>query len=245
MSDNTDRVARVASVFARHRRARGTPCSASADVLQIASVGVALMSARHNGPVCNSDERSFALDELQFSLGEGPSLDAFAQHEAIVAPELGNGQLGRWPAFTASALEHGTHGIFALPLNAGTKCIGVLTLYRDVAGALSPEQQADSLVVADAVAASIMESQSSNETDVLAVELGDPASHRAEVHQASGMVAVQLGVPVTDAEVRLRAHAYAADRSVVDIARDIVERRLRLIGDGPIPTSGSGGYDTG
>jgi hypothetical protein len=197
------------------------------------------MSARHNGPVCHSDERSFALDELQFSLGEGPSLDAFLQHEAIVEPDLEHAQLGRWPVFTASALEHGTRGIFALPLNTGTKCIGVLTLYREMAGALSPEQRADSLLVADAVARSMMEAQSRNETDLLAVELGDAASHRAEVHQASGMVAVQLGVAVADAEARLRAHAYAVDRSVVDIARDIVERRLRLIADEPI--SGSGG----
>lgn len=196
------------------------------------------MSARYNGPVCNSDERSSALDELQFSLGEGPSLDAFAQHEAIAAPDLGNGQLARWPVFTASALERGARGIFALPLNAGTKCIGVLTLYRDVAGALSPEQQADSLVVADEVARSMVEGQSPSEMEPTALELGDTASHRAEVHQASGMVAVQLGLPVADAEARLRAHAYAVDRSVVDIAREIVERRLRLIDDGPPTESG-------
>jgi len=235
---DADRFARVASAFARHRRARGTPCSASADVLKIASVGVTLMSARYKSPVCHSDDRSFALDELQFSLGEGPSLDAFAQHEGIVEPDLEHPQLARWPVFTATALELGTRGIFALPLNAGTKCIGVLSLYHDMAGALSPEQRADSLVVADAVVRSMMEIQSHNESDLLAVELEDAASHRAEVHQAAGMVAVQLGVAVADAESRLRAHAYALDRSVVDVARDIVDRRLRLIADAPTPGSG-------
>lgn len=234
---DADRVARVASAFARHRRARGTFCSASADVLQVASAGVTLMSARHNGPVCHSDERSLALDELQFSLGEGPSLDAFAHHEAIDEPDLEHAQLGRWPAFTATALELGTRGIFALPLNAGSKCIGVLTLYHDVAGALSPEQRADSLVVADEVARSMLETQPPNGPDLLPAEL-DAASHRAEVHQASGMVAVQLGVAVADAEARLRAHAYAVNRSVVDVARDIVERRLRLDDDGPITRRG-------
>jgi hypothetical protein len=232
MSD-ADRVARVASAFTRHRRARGTFCSASADVLQIASAGVTLMSARHNGPVCHSDERSLALDELQFSLGEGPSLDAFARHEAILEPDLEHARPARWPIFTPTALELGTRGVFALPLNAGTRCIGVLTLYHDVAGALSPEQRADGLVVADAVARSMLETQSRDETDLLAVDLNDAASHRAEVHQASGMLAVQLGVAVADAEARLRAHAYAVNRSVVDVSRDIVERRLRLVDDGP------------
>lgn len=196
------------------------------------------MSARHNSPVCHSDERSLALAELQFSLGEGPSLDAFATHQAIHEPDLERALPARWPSFTATALELGTRGVFALPLNAGQKCIGVLTLYHDVAGALTPEQQADGLVVADTVARSMLETQSRNDTDLLTDDLSDTASHRAEVHQASGMVAVQLGVVVADAEARLRAHAYAVNRSVVDVARDIVGRRLRL--DDDAPTSGSG-----
>ncbi|MEX2279324.1 MAG: ANTAR domain-containing protein [Acidimicrobiia bacterium] len=196
------------------------------------------MSARHNGPVCHSDERSLALDELQFSLGEGPSHDAFAGQETVLEPDLENARHDRWPIFTASALELGTRGVFALPLSVGATCIGVLTLYRDVAGDLSTDQRADGLMVADALARSILGTQSRNETHLLATELDDVTGHRAEVHQASGMVAVQLGVAVTDAEARLRAHAYAANRSVVDVARDIVDRRLRLIDDGPILWNG-------
>ena len=234
-----ERVARVNSAFDRHRRARGTLCSASAEVLQITSASVTLMSSRHNGPVCNSDERSLTLDELQFSLGEGPSLDAFAGHEAIFEPDLENARPVRWPIFTASALELGTRGVFALPLNAGTKCIGVLTLYRDIAGSLSWEQRSDGKVVADALTQSMLEIQSRNDTELLAGDLDDASRHRAEVHQAAGMVAVQLGVAVADAEARLRAHAYAVNRPLVDVARDIVERRTRLIDDGP--PSGRGG----
>ncbi|MEX1271939.1 MAG: GAF and ANTAR domain-containing protein, partial [Acidimicrobiia bacterium] len=235
---DVDRITRVASTFDRHRRARSTLCSASAEVLAIASAGVTLMSDRHNGPVCHSDERSRALDELQFSLGEGPNFDAFAECQGVAEPDLEHARPARWPNFTASALELGTRGVFALPLTAGTRCIGVLSLYYDVAGELSADQRADGLVVADTVARSILEAQSRNRTDGLAVELDGAASHRAEVHQAAGMVAVQLGVPVADAEVRLRAHAYAANRPVVDVARDIVKRRLRLIHDGPRLKSG-------
>lgn len=236
---DTDRASRVASVIARHRRDSGTFCSASAELLEIDSTGLTLMSRRHNSPVCHSDDRALALDELQFSLGEGPSVDAFAGREQISEPDLEHAHPPRWPAFTASALELGTRGVFALPLNAGTKCIGVLTLYRDVAGSLSTEQQADSVAVADALAESMLAIQSRTDTGFLAVDLDDTVRHRAEVHQASGMIAVQLGVAVVDAEARLRAHAYAMNRSVVDVARDIVERRLRLIDDGPL--SGSKG----
>jgi ANTAR domain len=56
----------------------------------------------------------------------------------------------------------------------------------------------------------------------------DLALHRAEIDQATGMLTVQLGVPVAEAFARLRAYAYAHDRRLADVARDIVARRLRL-----------------
>jgi hypothetical protein len=56
----------------------------------------------------------------------------------------------------------------------------------------------------------------------------DLALHRAEVDQATGMLTVQLGVPVAEAFVRLRAYAYSQDRRLADVAGDIVARRLRL-----------------
>jgi hypothetical protein len=42
------------------------------------------------------------------------------------------------------------------------------------------------------------------------------------------MLTIQLGVPVVEAFARLRAYAYAQDRRLVDVAGDIVARRLRL-----------------
>ena len=51
---------------------------------------------------------------------------------------------------------------------------------------------------------------------------------RAEVSQASGMLVAQFEVEAAEALVRLRAHAYATGRSATDVARDILDRRLRL-----------------
>jgi AmiR/NasT family two-component response regulator len=54
---------------------------------------------------------------------------------------------------------------------------------------------------------------------------------RAEVYQAQGMVAVQLGVPLADALSRLRARAYAENRPLGDVARDVVARTLSFDSD--------------
>jgi hypothetical protein len=42
------------------------------------------------------------------------------------------------------------------------------------------------------------------------------------------MVAAQLEVTVSQALIRMRGHAFGNDRSLTDVARDVVERRLRF-----------------
>lgn len=229
-----ERRSRVAVAFADHENgnSRQSMCSTSVQFLDVSSAGLTLMGAQHSGAVCSSDARAGKLDELQFSLGEGPSHDAYTAQAPIFEPDLENSNSGRWPSFTPPALQLGTRGVFAFPLQAGTTCIGVLALYQNNAGALTADQTADGLLVADALARSVLATQSRTESDVLATELSGDI-HRAEVHQASGMASVQLGISVADAALRLRAHAYASNRSVADVARDIVARRLRLDDDRP------------
>jgi AmiR/NasT family two-component response regulator len=74
----------------------------------------------------------------------------------------------------------------------------------------------------------------------LQAALFDPSSNawtelntlsRAEVSQATGVLIAQLGIDAAEALVRLRAHAYATDRSAIDVARDILDRRLVLEDD--------------
>jgi hypothetical protein len=56
---------------------------------------------------------------------------------------------------------------------------------------------------------------------------GSPLDH-TEVYQATGMIMAQLDVPAETALSRLRAHAFVHDRTIDDIARDVVARRLRF-----------------
>ena len=62
----------------------------------------------------------------------------------------------------------------------------------------------------------------------MARELEVGADFHFAVHNAAGMVAVQLGISVTEALIRLRAFAFSHDRLLADVAQDVVDRRLRL-----------------
>jgi hypothetical protein len=230
---NDEQSIRIASAFARQAvSSPGTPlCSACIDLLEVTGVGITIMSGEHSGPVCSSNERSAGLEDLQFALGEGPCQDAFAAGAPVLTPQLDDLAWARWPTFVGQAVEAGIGAVFAFPLASGSATVGVLTIYEDDAGELSDAQCRDTVAVATVLAHTLLTMQPSAADDVLPESLDSAFVHRAEVHQASGMVAVQLGVPVTEALVRIRGHAYAAGRDLAAVAADVVGRHLRLVDD--------------
>ena len=105
---------------------------------------------------------------------------------------------------------------------------------------MNDRQLADALAFAHTAGMLLLDTAAGTQPDTadLAWQRDDPTAHQAQVHQATGMILVQLGVGAEAAFARLRAYAYAHDRRLGDVARDVVERRLRFAPDPP-----SGGPD--
>ena len=180
------------------------------------------------GPICVSNGNVAALEDIQFALGQGPCQDAYEIERPVHTPRLDEQAARRWPAFVDLANSSGISAVFAYPLIAlGTK-LGVMTMYQNVEGDLLDAQHSDSLAVAEAVTETVLSMQDAAAPGMLAAGLDDAVAYRAEIHQASGMVAVQLQVPVEDALLRMRGHAFAQGRTIAGVAADIVARRLRL-----------------
>jgi ANTAR domain len=92
---------------------------------------------------------------------------------------------------------------------------------------LSDEHLADALVAADIVRDAVLYQPYAGGPGL--AELLDTAGpDRIVIHQATGMIAAQLDDTVANALARLRAAAFASGRSMYDIARDVVERRVRF-----------------
>jgi hypothetical protein len=180
------------------------------------------------GSVCSSNDVSALIEDLQYTLGEGPCVDAYRHDRPVLEPDLANPVTARWLAFTPPAVAAGAQAIFGFPVQVGTIRLGALNLYRDAPGALSDDQHADALVMADVAARAVLAAQAKAPPAELAAELEKGGNFRFVVHQASGMVAAQLGIGVGEALVRLRAYAFANDRLLSDVAEDVVARRLRL-----------------
>jgi hypothetical protein len=214
-------------------------CAAAISVTGADSAAITVtLSATPRETVYASDRLASDLEELTLTLGEGPCVDASTGSHTVVADLTAPACLARWPAFAPAAVQAGVRAVFALPLQVGAIRLGVLDLYRAQAGDLDREQLADALVLADTACALLLDASQpdgSRPNGYLPEPVSPP---HPEVHQATGMIIAQLGVTAAVALTRLRAHAYAHDRRLRDVAADVVARRLRFHRDTGADTDG-------
>jgi hypothetical protein len=202
----------------------------AAEVLGVSGMTVSV-HANGSGPevVWHSGQVAVRLADLQTDLGQGPSVDVGASGAAILQSDLSESGRERWPIFTPAAVELGVAALFTFPLAIGAIRLGVLAAYRRGPGSLTPAALADALAFADAAGLLLLRPADRADESALPAWLGaQPVTLRAQVHQATGMISVQLGVGVGEALMRLRAHAYAAGVTVDEVATDVVARRLRF-----------------
>ena len=207
----------------------GRLCQVCADVTGVTGAGIMLMAGDvAQGSVCTTDTVSALIEQTQYDLGEGPCVDAYRQDRPVLEPDLAHPDVPRWLAFTGPVVAAGARAVFGFPLQVGAVRLGALNLYNDRPGHLTDDQHTDALVMADVAAQAILLLQAEAPPDTVATELEANANFQYVVHQATGMVAAQLEVTVGQALIRLRAHAFGNDRSLTDVARDVVDRRLRF-----------------
>lgn len=207
-------------------------CQVCADVTGVTGAGIMLMAGDiPRGSVCTTDPVSNLIEQLQYDLGEGPCVDAYHQDCAVLEPALAHPATPRWLAFTGPAVAAGVRAVFGFPLQVGAVRLGALNLYNDRPGDLTDEQYTSALIVADVAAQAVLLLQAKAPPDTVAAELEANSNFQHVVHQASGMISVQLGITVGQALIRLRAHAFGNDRPLTEVARDVVDRRLRFDGD--------------
>jgi hypothetical protein len=197
---------------------------ACSDALPVTGVGLALMTERGPaGTIAATDGPAAELEDLQFTLGEGPCVDASESGRPVLQPDLAATAPQRWPAFAGGALAAGVRAVFALPLRVGAIRLGVLDLYRDTPGTLSAGELAEALSYSDAATLLLLHLQAGGSVAGPPWESMPVLDDRAEVHQATGVVSVHAGVSLGEALLLLRARAFAEHRAIGDLARDVLD----------------------
>ncbi len=202
-------------------------CRACVKELGVDGAAVALISSNHDpGNIAASDERVSYVVDLQFTTGEGPTIDAHRDRRPVLEPELET--TTRWPAFASQAVAVGVAAVFALPLQIGAANFGVLTFYRDRPGPLGDDLLADARAIADVACEITLRLQAQVPPGSLHDVIEMLATERTVVYQATGMIAVRLDVGLEQAMALLRARAYAAGQPVHEVAGDVVARRFHF-----------------
>ena len=199
-------------------------------MLGVTGAGVSLVSdAGHREVICATDAVSQRIEDLQITLGEGPCIDTIHTAAPVLVADLHDIDdlaTWRWPTFMAAAAEAGVRAVFAFPLRIGAIGMGALDMYRSRPGALDDDELSAALLAAEAAALALLGLVISS--DGALGDGSDTGSNQPQVHQASGMVMMQLGVTIEQALLLLRARAFSTGRPLHDLAVDVIERRLRF-----------------
>jgi hypothetical protein len=176
-------------------------------------------------PLYATDDLATRIERLQSTLGEGPCVDSSITSSPVLVPDLADPHdsvASRWPVFREEATRLGARAIFAFPIRFGAIELGAVDLYRRSPGALRGQHLSSALSTVDGVGLAVLDAPD---------QYGDAAAAAMTsmvVHQAAGMVMGQLDSSIEEAMVRLRAAAFAENRTVNELAADVVNGRRHL-----------------
>lgn len=199
---------------------------ACVELLPVSGASISIMAGvAHRETLYASDAVIERIEALQFSLGEGPSFEAFHTGRPVLVPDLAEAVGRSWPVFATQIAAESVGAIFAFPLAQGAARVGAIDMYRCEPGWLRPDEIATAMQVAAIATTAVLGSHA----------LGGPGladwiralpSRRETVHQATGMLIAAHHISAEHALARLRGYAFAAGRLLDDVAVDLVKRRL-------------------
>ncbi|WP_261555713.1 GAF and ANTAR domain-containing protein [Frankia tisae] len=212
-------------------------CRACVSLLGVDGAAVSVVrDGASTGTFGSSGALSRRLDELQFTLGEGPCLDAVREGRPALVPDLTLTAETRWPMFAGAVMAVGVRAVFALPVVLAGAPIGALDLFRHTPGPLGGEHLAGGLFAARLATLPLLDLASGDLNWEAAGDSGEgirefASLERVEVYQATGMIMAQCDVGPAEALVRLRAYAFAHDLTASEAAWRVVQRQVALDDD--------------
>lgn len=167
------------------------------------------------------------IEDLEITLGQGPSQEAFRTGEQILVEDL-DGSHDRWPLVTPRILELGLRSVCAFPLRHGDDCVGALNLYRIEPGPFAPEDVQLGQALAEIAAVGIFSQRAALHAEQRAVHLQRALDSRVLIEQAKGMLAERHGGSLADAYALVRDHARNHNLALHEVCRRVVEGELEL-----------------
>jgi len=211
-------------------------CRAAAQHFSAVGVAIGLMAEDGaTGYVSGADDVSARLGELEFTLGEGPSLDALTSCRPVLIADLNSSDGEAWPAYRSAVGALGVRGVFAFALHVGAATVGVFVIYTSEDSLMGHPELGVAVAFAETAIEIFLDGETVPSNGVLHPGVESVLTHRSEVYQAQGFVMVDLGISLDESLILLRVHALQHGLSLVAVSRLVLAGAIRLDSGGGLP----------
>jgi len=161
------------------------------------------------------------IDEIQYTLAEGPCLEAHDTQQMVLCENLEDDF--RWPRFTPAALGHGLRGVVAVPLAVRGTRLGALNVYSLQAWVLDEAAGETAELFAEQASIVLANADAFTRAQETAVSLGDALTSRAVIDMAKGIIMAREGCDPDTAFNQLKRLSQASQRKLRVVAQSLVD----------------------
>lgn len=187
--------------------------------------GLTIMDNGTPGTVVVTDPFVERVDEIQYSLGEGPCLSAAAERRAVRSGSLGDDR--SWPRFGQRVARMGVHSALSMPLVAADEVVGAINIYARAHEAFDERAEVLAQLYAVAAAVSVQTAEALAQARALAEQLENALGSHAVVDQAIGVLISRTGCTHEQAFEKLRAVSQTQNKRLTLVAQKLIDDAMR------------------
>lgn len=167
--------------------------------------GVSLIHDAERTSVGATDALVRTADDLQYSLGEGPCLAAWATRSPVTVEDTASDS--RFPAWNVAADAAGIRACFSVPLMRGRDAIGAMKVYSTTPAAFDESDRTRLRSLSVAASALLGHVQTTDTSTRISRELRESLRSRDLVGIAKGIIMQREGLTEAEALASLTARA--------------------------------------
>jgi GAF domain-containing protein len=165
------------------------------------------------------------IDDIQYSLMQGPCVSAAAEGRTVRSGSLGGDQ--RWPQFGSKVARLGVHSAVSLPLITAHGVVGAMNVYAHAKHAFDDHAAALGEAFAAPAAIAVQNAAILAQALRLAERLEAAQATRGIIDRAIGILMSRSGATEHEALERLRTLSQQERRKLVDVAKQVVDEAVR------------------
>jgi GAF domain-containing protein len=185
--------------------------------------GAGLMLADERGELrwaTASDQQTQIIEEGEERLGEGPCVNAFAEHAPMAMRDAAKEP--HWGTITNVVTGQEMRAGLSVPVQLEGGPIGTLDLYSAAPRDWDPAEISAAQVYAALAATLLTRAAAAQVKGRLAEQLQAAFEHRNRIERAKGMLMAQEGIDDAAAFERLRSAARSSRRPLIDVVNDVL-----------------------